>query len=47
VPGETIFINADIVNNSQTDIVRTRAALKQVGSITATHYELHGGGIKQ
>ena len=31
VPGETIFINADIVNNSETDIVRTRAALKQVG----------------
>jgi len=30
VPGETIFINADIVNNSQTDITRTRASLKQV-----------------
>ena len=30
VPGETIFINADIVNNSYTDITRTHAAIKQV-----------------
>jgi len=29
VPGETIFINAQIDNNSQTDISRTRASLKQ------------------
>lgn len=29
VPGETIYINAEIVNNSQTDINRTRASLKQ------------------
>jgi len=30
VPGETILINAEIANNSQTDITSTRASLKQV-----------------
>jgi len=30
VPGETIMINAEIVNDSQTDIRRSRASLKQV-----------------
>ena len=30
VPGETIFINAEINNNSRTDVKRTRASLKQV-----------------
>jgi len=30
VSGESIVINAEIVNNSQTDITSTRAALKQV-----------------
>jgi len=33
VPGETIFICAEIVNRSQTDISRTKAQLKQVGKI--------------
>ena len=30
VPGETIFINAEIHNISQTDITNTRVGLKQV-----------------
>jgi len=42
VPGETIFINAEIVNNSNTDINRTHASLKQVCQLLVGTVENHG-----
>jgi len=40
VPGETIFINAEINNNSRTDIENTHASLKQVCLVGFVHFTL-------